>query len=525
MVYTDVRMGFSPLIVAFFLISILSCRSDSSSVNGIISYQEEHRNQYHFSPQENWMNDPNGLVFYDGEYHLFYQYYPDSNVWGPMHWGHAVSEDLTHWEHLPIALYPDSLGDIFSGSAVIDWDNTSGLSDDIDRPPMIAFFTHHLMEGEKSGAIDFQYQSLAYSLDKGRTWTKYHDNPVIDNPGIKDFRDPKVIWDGEQWVMVFAAYDKIKFYTSDNLIDWKFSSDFGQGFGAQGRPWECPDLFPLVADDGEKKWVLIVSIGREALNGGSGTQYFVGEWDGQKFSSDLEPSEIQWLDQGKDNYAGVTWSDVPESDGRRLFIGWMSNWQYAQVVPTTVWRSAMTIPRELSLKKKNEKYVVIQRPVEELKQLRQQTAPLHQGIVKEPTNLLGQLDDKNGLYEVELIIERPDSFPVSIDFKNDKGATLSVGYDPSHKKYFVDRTFAGKSDFSNDFAGLHQSTFQGSDAPTLTFHLFIDKASIEVFLEDGELVMTEVFFPKDDLDQLVLMPGQNEVKVLNGRIYALKSIW
>ena len=224
------------------------------------AFNEPHRPQFHFTPDSMWMNDPNGLVYFDGEYHLFFQHYPGDIVWGPMHWGHAVSKDLIHWEHLPIALYPDSLGYIFSGSAVIDWKNTSGLQQG-SAPPMIAIFTHHNMEGEHAGANDFQYQSIASSNDRGRSWTKYAGNPVLKNPGIRDFRDPKVIWyeEGQEWIMVFAAHDRVMFYSSPDLINWTKESEFGEKTGAHGGVWECPELFPITFS-GEIKWVLLVSI-------------------------------------------------------------------------------------------------------------------------------------------------------------------------------------------------------------------------------------------------------------------------
>ena len=216
-------------------------------------YTEQYRPRFHFSPDSMWMNDPNGMVFYEGEYHLFYQHHPHSNVWGPMHWGHAISTDLIHWEHLPIALYPDSLGTIFSGSAVIDWNNSSGLGTS-GQPPMVAIFTHHNQNLADQGSDRFQYQSLAYSLDKGRSWTKYQGNPVLENPGIRDFRDPKVIWHGEseKWIMALAAQDRIMFYSSPDLIHWTLESAFGENTGAHGGVWECPDLFPLVYEEEEK---------------------------------------------------------------------------------------------------------------------------------------------------------------------------------------------------------------------------------------------------------------------------------
>ena len=324
-------------IIVILAISLLfSCKNEpitkenksTKAEKEIVKSKEPHRPTFHFTPPEKWMNDPNGMVYYEDEYHLFYQFYPDSTVWGPMHWGHAISSDMVTWEHLSIALYPDELGYIFSGSAVIDWKNTSGFGKD-GEPPMIAIFTHHEPEGAKKGTKTFQYQSIAYSNDKGRTWTKYAGNPVIPNPGIKDFRDPKVIWDddSDQWVMVFAAWDHVKFYGSPNLKDWTHLSDFGKEWGTHAGVWECPDLFPLIVKGkGEKKWVLLQSLNPGGPNGGSGTQYFIGDFDGKNFIIDGEFAEnfkqdtTVWLDYGRDNYAGVTWSDIPQSDGRKLFI-------------------------------------------------------------------------------------------------------------------------------------------------------------------------------------------------------------
>ncbi|GAF02904.1 levanase precursor [Saccharicrinis fermentans DSM 9555 = JCM 21142] len=248
--------------------SCVSTHKQDSAQQVSAYYTEPYRPQYHFTPDSMWMNDPNGMVFYDGEYHLFYQYYPDSTVWGPMHWGHAISTDLTHWEHLPIAIYPDSLGWIFSGSAVVDWKNTSGLGNH-ENPPLIAVFTYHFSPGQKAGKIDFQTQGMAYSLDKGRTWKMYEENPVLNNPGIQDFRDPKVCWyeEGQKWIMTLAVKDHISFYSSANLKSWVHESDFGFGVGAHGGVWECPDLFKMKGPDGVEKWVLFVSINPGGPNG------------------------------------------------------------------------------------------------------------------------------------------------------------------------------------------------------------------------------------------------------------------
>ena len=314
------------------------------------TYNEPFRPQYHFSPEQGWMNDPNGLVYHNGDYHLFYQYYPHATVWGPMHWGHAVSKDLVTWEHKPIALFPDEKGYIFSGSAVVDTHNTSGFST-TGEPPLVAIFTYFSLPKEKSGSIETQSQGIAYSLDNGVTWEKYGGNPVLPNPGIKDYRDPKVFWHEptKKWIMLLVAGDYVKLYSSKNLKKWNFLSDFGKELGSKGGVWECPDLFPLTTTSGETKWVMVVSIGNGAPNGGSGTQYFVGDFNGTQFTTNQK--EYKWLDWGTDNYAGITYNNTPNNE--RIFIGWMSNWQYALKTPTTPWRSAMTLPRELILEKVN----------------------------------------------------------------------------------------------------------------------------------------------------------------------------
>src|SRR5450432_732226 len=303
---------------------------------------EQYRPQVHFTPKAHWTNDPNGMVFYKGVYHLFFQYYPDSTVWGPMHWGHATSSDLIHWKQQPIALYPDSLGYIFSGSAVVDYHNTSGFGKN-GQVPLIAIFTHHDPKGEKEKRNDFQNQSIAYSNDHGKTWIKYAGNPVLKNPGIRDFRDPKVMWyePGKEWIMTLATGDRVTFYSSPDLKSWKMESDFGSDAGAHGGGWECPDLFTLDAD-GKKVWILIANLNPGGPNKGSGTQYFLGDFDGNKFTP--FSTKTKWLDYGPDDYAGITWSNT---GNRKIFIGWMSNWMYANLVPSIKWRNAMTIPREL----------------------------------------------------------------------------------------------------------------------------------------------------------------------------------
>ncbi len=498
-------------------------------------YAEPHRPQLHFSPRANWMNDPNGMVYLEGEYHLFYQYHPDSTVWGPMHWGHAVSADLMHWEELPIALYPDSLGFIFSGSAVVDHDNTSGLGDGT-TPPLIAIFTHHDPVGEAAGRSDFQYQSLAYSQDRGRSWTKYPGNPILANAdGIQDFRDPKVIWDERrrQWILVLAARDRVKFYSSPDLIDWTYRSDFGATYGEHGGVWECPDLFPLsVQGGGGEKWVLLLSINSGAPNGGSGTQYFVGDFDGTTFTLDPGFREAVtggvgvWLDYGRDNYAGVTFSDIPSADGRRLFLGWMSNWTYAQVVPTSPWRSAMTLPRSLGLHASAAGLRVFSEPARELAGLRTSTRV----VSPSDTVIFHKRAGKNEevLAEIDvrfLLTADAVDTEFGIELENVVGERYRIGYDALAQTFYSDRGMVGPAEFSADFSGHRSAAPRPVAGDTVRMHLIVDVASMELFADGGATVMTEVFFPSAPFTHVGVYGLTSGVRFLGGTASPLRSIW
>ena len=518
----------------------------STTEAGSATYREPHRPQLHFTPEAQWMNDPNGMVFYDGEYHLFYQHYPDSTVWGPMHWGHAVSTDLVHWEHLPIALYPDSLGYIFSGSAVVDVNNTSGLGEG-GRAPLVAIFTYHNAEREAAGHDDFQYQGIAYSNDRGRTWTKYTANPVVPNDtGNRDFRDPKVRWDDRsaQWVMTLAAQDHIAFYGSPNLIDWKHLSDFGKELGSHGGVWECPDLFPLeVASSDSAKWVLLVSINPGAPNGGSGTQYFIGEFDGKTFRpdptfiGDVQDERGVWLDYGRDNYAGVTFSNIPEEDGRRLFLGWMSNWTYATVVPTQRWRSAMTVPRVLSLHRSPVGYRLYSQPVAELEAQRASAFTLSGGEDARSASLTEKFsvparrrpDSTAAPFPKELELSyalQPGSTArFGVELSNAQGERYRIGYDAGTRQYFSDRSTAGVNDFSEAFGDTFGIAPRIVEEPLVTLHLILDRASAELFADGGATTVTELFFPSEDFDRVRLFAEGDGVRLLEGKGYTLESIW
>ncbi|MBD0380219.1 glycoside hydrolase family 32 protein [Paenibacillus sedimenti] len=486
------------------------------------NYQERFRPQLHFTPAKQWMNDPNGMVFYEGEYHLCYQYHPESTVWGPMHWGHAVSRDLIHWEHLPIALEPDQHGTIFSGSIVADECDTSGFFG--GGSGLVAIFTHHdTMPGTE---IARQRQSLAYSVDRGRTWLKYANNPVLAEEHLTDFRDPKVFWyeDGHNWVMVIAAGDHIRFYTSPNLKEWEYSGEFGADQGSHTGVWECPDLFPLPVDGmaSTQKWVLIVSIGDDAKYAeGSRTQYFIGHFDGYTFVAGETPAPIRWLDHGRDNYAGVTWSDVPEHDGRRLFIGWMSNWKYALVTPTSQWRSAMTLPRELSLGMDAGEIYLRQIPVKELCVQRGRSKCFASLVVSS-----GQEQDlgEGDLLEIIAEFEVGDALEFGLKVRtSDKEETI-IGYDSSQHRLFIDRTKSGMTDFHDEFACKHSALLSPIHG-MIKLHIFVDWSSIEVFANDGRLVMTDLIFPEPSSRGLKLFAKEGSVKVKSVAVYELDSIY
>jgi fructan beta-fructosidase len=524
------------LVVSIFVATI-SCKksikkNDTELISSIENKTEEilYRPNFHFTPKANWMNDPNGMFYLNGKYHLYFQYYPDGNVWGPMHWGHAISENMITWEEQPIALFPDDLGLIFSGSAVVDENNSSGFGK-ADKPPIVAMFTYHNMKGEKDGEIDFQTQAIAYSLDEGQTFTKYDKNPVIKNSGIKDFRDPKVIWDviGKKWIMVLAAGQKIMFYSSPNLKDWDLLSDFGSQIGSHDGVWECPDLFPIrVEGTNQLKWVLIVSINPGGPNGGSATQYFVGDFDGIKFTldtsfkNDLKSNKGIWLDYGRDNYAGVTWANIPKEDGRKLFIGWMSNWDYARDVPTETWRSAMTIPRELKLKKLKNGYRLCSNPVSELGQHVSKTIHIKELIVVNKASIISKNEVNLSSLNLKLEIKNLKESKYTFLFHNKFGDSLSFGIDNIEKHYFVNRQKSGKVSFSDKFANTISRAGFSNPSNFLKMQVILDKTSIEVFYNDGEISMSEIFFPNQPFETLSIMTSDEKLILENIKIEELQ---
>ena len=653
----------------------------SAVANSLGYYIEPFRPQFHFTPEKNWMNDPNGMVFYEGEYHLFYQYNPFGDKWGHMSWGHAVSPDMVHWKHLPLALPEEDGVMIFSGSAVVDWKNSSGFGKD-GKPPLVAIYTGY------NTTNNFQYQCIAYSNDKGRTWTKYAGNPVI-NLNSKDFRDPKVRWyePTKQWIMSvsLSAEHKVCFYGSTNLKDWTLLSQFGPA-GATTGVWECPDMFELpVEGTHEKRWALVVNMNPGSVAGGSGGQYFIGRFDGTNFVADkdsiLKPtpefvptgkviadfesetyggwkttgdalgpgpakgkfpdqnpvdgykgerlvnsfyngdqstgtltspefevtqpflnfligggaqkatrmdllvdgkvvrtasgadnerlawnswnvSEFQgrnailqivdeaiggwghinvdqitlanapvrpasepalWLDYGKDCYAAVSWSDVPKSDGRRLWLGWMSNWEYGQDVPTSPWRSAMTIPREVGLRKTAEGIRLVQKPVREMENLREQQFKFKGGSIDEANAWLKKNEIAGN--QLELIVEFDAAVAGTQGLKvltSAKEATV-IGVDRANGDVFIDRTQSGNVSFNEKFSGVHEAPL-AARGKNVRLHVFVDASSVEVFVNDGERVLTDLVYPSANSRNVEFF-GTSRAKINSLDVWKLKSIW
>ena len=508
-----------------FLVLIIACTAGCGNVERFrnmedarvkMDMSEPLRPLLHFSVPKNWMNDPNGMVFYEGEYHLFYQYHPESTQWGPMHWGHAVSPDMVNWTHLPIALYPDELGYIFSGGAVIDWHNTAGFGEEA----MVAFYTYHEPDSEK------QSQALAYSLDNGRSWTKYEGNPIIPTPpNIRNFRDPKVIWydkgEGEgHWVMLIAAGSAILFYTSPDMINWEPTSGFGFGQGSTSGVWETPDMFKLPVNGGpETRWVLTVGLGNGSPAGGSGMQYFVGDFNGEEFTNDNPKNTVLWADYGADFYAAQSWSET--QDGRQLWLAWMNNWRYANDIPTPSWRGAMSLPREVELTQTSDGIRMVQRPVAELQQLRGEMQSWQE--VTFSTNETFQPDISGSLFEVIATFEvSPDVDQFGLRIQSGEDEYTAVGYSHKSRRLFVDRSKSGQLDFHGEFGDIHVVEYEAK-SDTVHLQLFVDTSAIAVFVDDGQVTFSERIFPRNSEFSLQFFSENGETILQSLEIYPLSS--
>ncbi|MGX1163449.1 fructan beta-fructosidase [Arthrobacter sp. SLBN-100] len=438
---------------------------------------EPFRPQYHYTAEKNMINDPNGLLWYDGEYHLFHQY----NLHDAIHWGHAVSTDLVHWTHLPPAIFPDRIGQIYSGTAVVDTANTSGFQQG-EEAVMVAAFTYAEHQGPQS-------QGIAYSNDRGRTWTMYEGNPVIPNPGKPDFRDPKILWHEptDRWIMVLTAGTHLDFYTSPDLKTWTFSSEWGRLDGSHGGEWECPDLFELqVEGTDETRWVLSVSIGRGAPAGGSGMQYFVGHFDGVTFRNSNTPDLALWQNYGQDYYAGITWANVPPSDGRRLMIAWADNWMYRFDVPTTPFNGQLSLVHELTLKTFPEGIRLVHSPVAEQDLLRDPGFTWENIGVPEGRSALPGPQGECLEIIAEFDLAATSAHLFGIDVRTGSSQLTRIGFDANTREVFVDRHLSGTKP-SMYWIGRNSVPFQPA-ADTLTLRIFVDRSSVEVFVDGREVI-------------------------------------
>lgn len=488
-------------------LSAVCCKEMKLSDTFDTGNREKFRPTYHFSPLYGWMNDPNGMVYKDGEYHLFYQHNPYGSKWGNMHWGHAISKDLINWEHRPDAITPDALGTIFSGSAVVDTDNTAGFG----AGAIVAIYTQN---------SDRQVQSIAYSTDNGRSFTKYENNPVLTSDA-RDFRDPKVFWhkDTQRWIMLLAVGQEMQIFSSSNLKDWAFESSFGEGQGAHGGVWECPDLFELPVDGtNEKKWVLLCNLNPGGPFGGSATQYFVGTFNGKEFVNE-SPSKTKWMDWGKDHYATVTWSDAP--DNRRIAIAWMSNWQYANDVPTSQYRSPNSVPRDLSLFTVDGKTYLQSAPSPELLKLRD-ISKKRSFKVNGTRTIKDMIAGNEGAYEIELTIENQHADVIGFRLYNDKGEEVDMQYDMKEKKFSMDRRKSGDVGFNENFPMLTWTAIE-SGKDELKLRLFVDKSSVEAFGDGGRFVMTNQVFPSEPYTHIDFYSKGGAYKVDSFVIYKLKK--
>ena len=488
-------------------LSAVCCKEMKLSDTFDTGNREKFRPTYHFSPLYGWMNDPNGMVYKDGEYHLFYQHNPYGSKWGNMHWGHAISKDLINWEHRPDAITPDALGTIFSGSAVVDTDNTAGFG----AGAIVAIYTQN---------SDRQVQSIAYSTDNGRSFTKYENNPVLTSD-VRDFRDPKVFWHKEtqRWIMLLAVGQEMQIFSSSNLKDWAFESSFGEGQGAHGGVWECPDLFELPVDGtNEKKWVLLCNLNPGGPFGGSATQYFVGTFNGKEFVNE-SPSKTKWMDWGKDHYATVTWSDAP--DNRRIAIAWMSNWQYANDVPTSQYRSPNSVPRDLSLFTVDGETYLQSAPSPELLKLRD-ISKKRSFKVNGTRTIKDMIAGNEGAYEIELTIENQHADVIGFRLYNDKGEEVDMQYDMKEKKFSMDRRKSGEVGFNENFPMLTWTAIE-SGKDELKLRLFVDKSSVEAFGDGGRFVMTNQVFPSEPYTHIDFYSKGGAYKVDSFVIYKLKK--
>ena len=493
-----------------------------------------YRPVYHHTPLYGWMNDANGLVYKDGEYHLYFQYNPYGSKWGNMHWGHSVSKDLVHWQHLDPAIARDTLGHIFSGSTVIDKNNSAGYGKDA----MIAFYTS---ASDEHGQI----QCMAYSTDNGRTYTKYEKNPILTPfDGLKDFRDPKVFWyePAQKWYMIVSADKNMRFYSSTDLKQWEYLSQFGEGYGVQPNQFECPDFIQLPVDGNKDnmKWVMIVNVNPGCPFGGSATEYFVGTFDGKEFKCDNDKSVTKWLDFGKDHYATVCFSNTGD---RVIAVPWMSNWQYANVTPIRQYRGANALPRELSLYTKDGEVYMAANAVKETEGLRKETRKVDNFSLNGEQTVSDVVAAQECAFEVEMDVTPGKANTVGFDLMNTKGEKTKIYLDMKAGRVVMDRTESGLVAFGekaephfkenhdrrktesvnyvNDFALGTWAPLSLCEGKTYHLNVFVDKCSVEIFVDGGRIAMTNLVFPTVPYNALRFYAEGGEAKVENLNIHKL----
>ncbi len=476
-------------------------------------YDQPYRPQVHFSPQKNWTNDPNGLVFFKGEYHLFYQYNPFGDQWGHMSWGHAVSPDLLHWHELPVAIPEKDGVMIFTGSIVVDRKNSSGFC----APGTECLVAIYTGDGDTPQGHR-ETQNLAYSRDSGRTWTKFEKNPVLDLH-LTDFRDPGVFWDesGGRWVMAVSLPKerKVRFYASPNLKDWTQLSDFGPAGNVAGD-WECPNLLKIPSADGKQSiWALKVGLNPGAPFGGSAEQYFLGNFDGEKFSTSPDAGSHGWTNYGKDDYCAISYNGLPDGE-KPVLLGWMSNWQYAAKLPTSPWRGQMSLPRRLSFVKDADGLALRQEPV---------IAPLR-GKSFSIAALRGGSASTEGMqvgvpYELELKFEHPADPVYGVRLYSDEEHWTEVGFDTQKKEFYIDRTKSG-GPIDKDFPARTTAPLAAGRSYDMT--LIVDRSSVEAYAQNGTIAMTNLIYPLSPASTVKLFPANAKTRV-EGHGWELKSIW
>ncbi len=480
-------------------------------------YQQPYRPQFHFSPREHWTNDPNGLVFFEGEYHLFYQFNPFGDVWGHMSWGHAVSRDLLHWQELPVALPEENGIMIFTGSTVVDEHNTSRFCLNA-KPCLVAIYTGHTPEA--AGRPALQTQNLAYSNDRGLTWTKYYANPVL-NLNLADFRDPNVFWSDQarRWVMAVALPNdhKVLFYGSGNLKSWEKLSEFGPA-GATGGQWECPTMAELAVDGtNHTQWVLKVGLNPGGLQRGSGEQYFIGTFDGTRFVNDNPASTTLWTDYGKDCYCALPFNGI-DHHHEAVTIGWMNNWQYADKLPTRLWRGQMTVPRSVALATLPEGTRLVQNPVGAIDSLHDRHVQWHGTNFAELNQLLSTFHERS--FELRTTVTPAGKFAWKLLAED--SAFTEVGYDGG--ALFMDRTRSGNTSFSPDFPVRTVAPLTTGNAP-LSMTILVDRSTVELFVQGGRIAMTNLVYPPPGAHAIEFDSRQSKPGEITVDLWSLRSTW